>query len=152
MRIHFRTMALLLVVLPLWQTVSAQHAGHHDHHPAAGPGDDSAVPLFDNLGTHHVEISTSSELAQQYFDQGVRLTYGFNHEEAIRAFREAARIDSTCAMCYWGIAYASGPNINAAMDSASGVEAYAAAQLAQRLAPLASPVEQALIGAVADGL
>ncbi len=107
------------------------------------------VAFYDNLGDHGYSITTDVPEAQRFFDQGLRLTYAFNHPEAIRGFREAARLDPECAMCYWGIAYASGPNINAAMDSASGVEAYAAAQLAQRLAPLASPVEQALIGAVA---
>jgi tetratricopeptide (TPR) repeat protein len=87
--------------------------------------------------------------AQAYFDQGLRLTWGFNHPEAIRAFREAQRLDSTCAICWWGEAYAWGPNINAAMDSASGVAAYAAAQGAMARLNRASPVEQALIRAIA---
>jgi hypothetical protein len=56
------------------------------------------VPLFDNLGTLHHPISTTSEQAQRYFDQGLRLTYAFNHEEAIRAFEEAARLDPVAAM------------------------------------------------------
>jgi tetratricopeptide (TPR) repeat protein len=73
-------------------------------------------PLFDNLGSLHHPISTGSELAQQYFDQGLRLVYAFNHEEAIRSFEEAARQDSNAAMPYWGIALALGPNINAAMS------------------------------------
>src|SRR5215208_6721031 len=63
-----------------------------------------AVPLFDNLGNHHYQITTRAPLAQRYFDQGLRLYYGFNHAEAIRAFEHAARQDPTCAMCYWGIA------------------------------------------------
>jgi tetratricopeptide (TPR) repeat protein len=110
---------------------------------------DSAVPLYDNLGTHHYAIATSVPLAQRYFDQGLRLYYAFNHAEAIRAFQEAVRLDPDCAMCSWGIALAYGPNINAPMDSASGVAAYAAARRAIELDDTVSPREQALIGALA---
>src|SRR5262245_15067476 len=62
-----------------------------------------AVPLFTDLGTHHLDVTTSSEDAQKYFDQGLRLVYGFNHDEAERAFREAVRLDPNCAMAWWGI-------------------------------------------------
>jgi tetratricopeptide (TPR) repeat protein len=114
----------------------------------APPATDS-VPLFDDLGGHHRAITTSVPGAQAYFDQGLRLVYGFNHGEAIRAFREAQRLDPNCAMCYWGEAYAHGPHVNAGMDSAGGVAAYAAAQRAVSHLPHASPVEQALIRALA---
>ena len=116
---------------------------------AAGAPATDSVPLYDNLGSHHRAITTSSPGAQAYFDQGLRLSYGFNHAEAIRAFREAQRLDPTCAVCWWGEAYAWGPNINAGMDSSSGAAAYAAAQRAMALLAHASPVEQALIRAVA---
>jgi hypothetical protein len=78
------------------------------------------VPLYDNLGDHHVAISTSVPGAQSYFDQGMRLYYAFNHAEAVRAFREAQRLDPDCAMCWWGEALAWGPNINLPMDMPSG--------------------------------
>jgi tetratricopeptide (TPR) repeat protein len=107
------------------------------------------VPLYTDLGSYTRAITTSSPNAQRYFDQGLRLVFGFNHGEAIRAFTEAARIDPSCAMCYWGIAYAYGPHVNGGMDSASGVAAYAAAQKAQSLARRASPVERAYVSAVA---
>ena len=107
------------------------------------------APLFDDLGKHHVAITTKSELAQRYFDQGLILAYGFNHAEAGRAFGEAARLDPDCAMCEWGAAYVLGPNINAPMDSAAGVEAYAHAQKALALAPKASEKERAYIEALA---
>ena len=93
-------------------------------------------------------VATRAPLAQQYFDQGLRLTYGFNHDEAIKAFREGARQDSTCAMCWWGIAYALGPNINAPMDTAAVTPAWEALQQAVKFAPLAGPKDQAYIRAL----
>ncbi|MEX2156619.1 MAG: tetratricopeptide repeat protein [Gemmatimonadales bacterium] len=115
--------------------------------PAARAHRDT-VPLYTDLGSHHRTITTANPNAQRYFDQGLRLVFGFNHGEAIRAFTEAARLDPTCAMCYWGIAYAYGPHVNAGMDSASGVAAYAAAQKAQSLSRRASATERAYIAAI----
>ena len=115
--------------------------------PTPVPAD--TVLLYDDLGDHHYEISTGVPLAQQYFDQGLRLTWGFNHAEAIRAYEQALRLDPACAMCWWGIAYAYGPNINAPMDSTSGVAAWKAAQEAAALADGASERERAMIDAIA---
>jgi tetratricopeptide (TPR) repeat protein len=106
-------------------------------------------PLYPDLGTHHKAVGTRVPLAQQYFDQGLRLVYGFNHAEAIRSFTRATELDPACAMCWWGIAYAYGPHVNAGMDSASGVKAYEAAQNALSLSLHASPWKRAYIGAVA---
>lgn len=114
---------------------------------AAMPASDS-VPLYTNLGNYHRTITTSNPAAQRYFDQGLRLVYGFNHTEAIRAFTEATRLDPNCGMCFWGIAYAYGPHVNAGMDSASGVAAYAAAQKARAVAGRGSAVEKAFINAL----
>lgn len=108
------------------------------------------VPLYDNLGRYHHDITTSVPLAQRYFDQGLRLVYAFNHAEAVRAFQEAERLDPACAMCPWGTALALGPNINAPMDSASAVQAYQAIQRARQLASRIQPVERALISALAE--
>ena len=94
------------------------------HNAAVQPH--STVPLYDNLGNHHYPITTGTPQAQRYFNQGLRLYYAFNHQEAIRAFEEAARLDPTCAMAQWGIALALGPNINAPMDAAAARAAYAA--------------------------
>ncbi len=88
------------------------------------------APLFDNLGTLDFPITTNSELAQNYFNQGVILAYGFNHEEAFRSFEEVARLDSNCSMAYWGMAYVLGPNINLPMDAGSVHTAYEAIQKA----------------------
>lgn len=118
-------------------------------HPALAQSAPDSVPLYDNLGDHHVPISTDLPLAQRYFDQGMRLYYAFNHAEAIRAFEEAARLDPDCAICHWGTALAHGPNINLPMDSANAVAAYAATRRAVELQDHANPRERALIGALA---
>jgi tetratricopeptide (TPR) repeat protein len=112
--------------------------------------DGRLAPLLDNLGTLHVPTTTESAEAQKYFDQGMRLIYAFNHAEALRSFREAARIDPGFAMAYWGQALALSPNIN---DSAIGPDreqqGYDAIQMAVQRKAHASPREQALIGALA---
>ncbi|MGK7913661.1 MAG: hypothetical protein AB4050_19575 [Synechococcus sp.] len=108
------------------------------------------VPLFDGLSTVHHAITTDSDSAQQYFDQGLALTYGFNHAEAVRAYREATRQDPDCAMCYWGVAFALGPNINAAMDDEAVPDAYSAMQMAEELSDNASDRERAYIQALSS--
>jgi tetratricopeptide (TPR) repeat protein len=112
-------------------------------------GEAPPVPLYDNLGSYHRPISTADDAVQRYFDQGLRLTYAFNHAEAIRAFDAAALLDPDCAICHWGSAYAYGPNINVPMDSASALLAFEALQRA-RSASRASDVERALIDALAE--
>jgi tetratricopeptide (TPR) repeat protein len=106
------------------------------------------VPLFTDLGTLHHPISSKVADAQKYFDQGMRLVFAFNHGEAIRAFNEAARLDPTCAICYWGVALAYGPHVNAGMDEAGGVAAYAALQKARELAANALQKEKDYIEAL----
>jgi tetratricopeptide (TPR) repeat protein len=107
------------------------------------------VPLYRDLGTLHFAVSTKSQRAQAYFDQGLRLAFGFNHAEAQRAFREAQRLDPECAMCHWGEALVLGPNINAPMMPEATAPAFAALQRARSLAPGATPKERALIEALA---
>jgi len=108
-----------------------------------------APPLFDNLGSLHHPITTSSDRAQQYFDQGLRLVYAFNHDEAIRSFEAAVQEDPQAAMAYWGMALALGPNINSAMDKKDERRAIEMVQKARRLANRATPEEQAYIDALA---
>ena len=107
------------------------------------------VPLFDDLGTHHHAVSTKNEQAQKYFDQGLRLTFGFNHDEAERAFREAARLDPNLAMAWWGVANALGPNINLPLDDERNKRALDAVAKAKALIANASESERAYIEAVA---
>ena len=109
----------------------------------------SSPPLFDRLGAYQHPVTANSELAQRYFNQGLRLVYGFNHAEAVRAFQHAARIDPRCAMAHWGLALALGPNINAPMDAGRGRQAYAAIQQAIALARYASEHDRAYIEALA---
>ncbi|MAE96984.1 MAG: hypothetical protein CL910_20230 [Deltaproteobacteria bacterium] len=113
------------------------------------PESASRPVLLDELGSHHHAITTSSPEAQRYFDQGLALTYGFNHEAAIDAFREASRLDPGCAMCAWGEALALGPNLNAPMGPEAARQAYAAVQRALRLSSGGSPAERDYIGALA---
>jgi tetratricopeptide (TPR) repeat protein len=114
-------------------------------------GAQNQTPLFEGLGNYTREVTTKSPEAQKYFNQGLALVHGFNHGAAIRSFQEAARIDPTCAMAHWGIALASGPHINFPFVPPPAAElAWKELTLAQENAAAnASPVEKALIGALA---
>ncbi len=114
-----------------------------------GSNDNPIAPRLEGLGTHHYEISTASKDAQAFFDQGLRLVYGFNHAEAIRSFKEAARLDPTAAMAQWGQALALGPNINDPMPHERELEAVAAIKNAQELASSATEKERHFIAALA---
>jgi len=105
-------------------------------------------PLLDGLGDLHHPVTVQSKEAQRYFDQGLRLLFGFNHKEAIRSFRSASYIDPQCAMAYWGEAYACGPHVNKPMDSNDVAGAWAALQQAVAAKTNASPIEQAYITAL----
>ncbi len=117
--------------------------------PAPPEAGEDAPRLIGKLGDTHFPITTSSPLAQRYFDQGLALTYGFNHDAAVRSFRAAARVDPDCAACAWGEALALGPNINAPMGPEAGRQAHAAVQRARGLEAGASAKERALIAALA---
>ncbi len=114
-----------------------------------GSNDNPIAPRLEGLGTHHYEISTASKDAQAFFDQGLRLAYGFNHAEAIRSFKEAARLDPKAAMAQWGQALALGPNINDPMPRERELEAVAAIKNAQELASDATEKERDFIAALA---
>ena len=108
----------------------------------------SEPPLWNNLGTLSFKVTTGKPLAQQYFDQGLRLAYAFNHDEAARAFRMAQKIDPSCAMCYWGEALVLGPNINMPMSPEAVAPAVAASNKAVKMMKRSAPREQALIKAL----
>jgi tetratricopeptide (TPR) repeat protein len=107
------------------------------------------APLIKGLGDTHYKITTKSKKAQKYFDQGLALTYGFNHGEAARSFKEAARLDSTCAMAYWGLAFVLGPNYNTPLNPTSLDDINEAIRKAVKYSITASSNEKALIQALA---
>src|SRR3954453_1405293 len=107
--------------------------------------------LFDGLGAYHRAASTRSPEAQAYFDQGMRLLWAFNHDEATRSFAKAAELDPQCAICWWGVALTVGPNYNLPMMAEPRAKAaWDALQKAKEHAAGAAPVEQALIAALAS--
>src|SRR6218665_259984 len=108
----------------------------------------SNAPLLKGLEGIDFKISTSSPEAQQYFNQGMMLAYGFNHAEAARSFYQAARLDSTCAMAYWGFAYVLGPNYNAGMEDDNYVRAFEAIQKAKQYSGNCTDQEKAFITAM----
>src|SRR5687767_8720346 len=106
---------LILSALPVYS--------QHQH--ASAPN--VATALHPDLGNYHHPITTKSEEAQKYFDQGLTLLYGFNHDEAARFFRRVAQLDPGAAMAYWGLALSIGPNYNdTAVDAARAASTYEA--------------------------
>jgi tetratricopeptide (TPR) repeat protein len=140
-------MRLVVVAAGAWLTNAPELTAQHFHDVPAVK--QARVPLYGNLGSHRYDITTRHPKAQRYFDQGLRLTWAFNHPEAIRSFEEGERLDSSCAMCAWGIAFASGPNINLAMDSAAALRAARAIERALKQSSGATRRERALIVALA---
>jgi tetratricopeptide (TPR) repeat protein len=116
----------------------------------SAPSGEAGQPvLYRGLGSHERQVTTSSEAAQKYFDQGLLFTFAFNHDEAIKSYSEAARLDSGMPMAWWGIALCNGPHINnAAMDEAHSKAAWDALQNALALKSKGTPKEQALIEAL----
>ena len=112
------------------------------------PADIQTVPLYEGLGAVDFPVTTGSPQAQRYFNQGLAFAYGFNHAGAIASFREAQRLDPRCAMCWWGEAFAHGPNINAPMDAGINARAVGVASYADWLARTATPAERALTSAM----
>jgi hypothetical protein len=128
----FQVLVCSVVVFAIWDALAAKE------------------PLYDGLGSHSRKVTTKSAEAQRYFDQGLGFLHGFNHRAAIRAFQQAAELDPECAMAHWGIALACGPHINAmAVPGPAAELAWRELELAQKNPGKASPVEQALIDALA---
>jgi tetratricopeptide (TPR) repeat protein len=115
----------------------------------AAPAKTKTVTLMAGLGNLHHPVSTKNPQAQAFFDQGLRLIYAFNHEEAARSFQHAAELDPNLAMAYWGVAEAVGPNYNDPASEDRYIQAHQAIEKAQNLAGEASPSDQAYIAALA---
>ena len=116
----------------------------------------AGAPLLNGLGNHSHNVSTENAAAQRYFNQGLVLSFAFNHAESIRSFKAAQRLDPNCAMCYWGEALSRGPNINVTSDGkvvmsdSDRVEAFKAIEKAKELMRSASLKEQDYITALSS--
>lgn len=155
MRTLAATLALALVPLAAPFVRAQANGPSHKHYEASPQAEQPApsgelAPRLQDLGVHTFPVTTTSRKAQLFMNQGLNLTYGFNHAEAGRAYREAARLDPGCAMAYWGQALVLGPNINAPMDPNDEPKAQALAQKALAAKAKASPRERALIDALAQ--
>ncbi|TWI10227.1 hypothetical protein [Aerolutibacter ruishenii] len=116
--------------------------------PVSPPEAALGTHLLDGLGNHHFAVTSSHPEVQRWFDQGLMLTYGFNHDAAERAFLKATQLDPQCAMCWWGASLVLGPHVNAGMDPKNNASAWSRLQKARTLAPRASAREQAFITAL----
>jgi pimeloyl-ACP methyl ester carboxylesterase/tetratricopeptide (TPR) repeat protein len=146
--------AVAVILMPCAVLAQTPAPPVHKHYetpadaPAPVPGKPLA-PRLQNLGVHTFPVSTKMQRAQLFINQGVNLSYGFNHAEAARAFAEAARLDPNLAMAYWGHALVLGPNINAPMAPEDEPKAYDLIQKAVALKARATPRERAFIDALA---
>src|SRR5215813_9904803 len=129
-----------VLCLLLSGALAQQHAAHSPQ-PKAG--------LMTGLGDLHHPVTTSNPEAQKFFDQGLRLLFAFNHDEAARSFQRAAELDPKMAMAYWGIAESVGPNYNDPADPDRFKQAHDAIQKASTLSGGASASERAYIAAMA---
>lgn len=152
------TFVIVSTLLGVQQKVLAQAdsaAPNHVHYTKSADQDKPSptgqlAPRLQNLGKHVFPVTTKSKEAQLFINQGFNLAFAFNHAEAGRAFREAARLDPQLAMAYWGQALVLGPNINAGMDPNNEPIALEAIKKAQGLKSKASPREQAYIDALSE--
>jgi tetratricopeptide (TPR) repeat protein len=142
------TTAILLLVSEL---IFAQHGAFDSVTLSADPtaASEPIAPVLDGIGKAHLDITTKSPQAQAFFDQSLQLTYAFNHQEALRSFKEAARLDPECAMAYWGWALVLGPNLNLPMSAQVVEQTYAAIQKTVSLKGLTTDKEKQFIEALA---
>jgi tetratricopeptide (TPR) repeat protein len=141
-----RSLLLFAIATILAAPAFADEASHEHAAPTQKPAPEQ---LYEGLGNVHHPVTTKSELAQKYFDQGLAFDYGFNHDEAYQSFAAAAALDPNMAMANWGIALVFGPNYNLPGNDERMKIAYGAIQRAQSLEASASPEEKALIEALA---
>jgi len=139
-----RILALLVLALALCAPAFSQE---HAEHPA--PPQAKSATLMTGYGDWRHPVSTKNAQAQAFFDQGLRLIYAFNHDEAMRSFQHAAELDPKLAMAYWGVAEAVGPNYNDPASKDRFAQAHDAIEKAQTLAPDASESDKAYIDALA---
>ncbi len=145
-KFHLILFAVLgFAAVPVYSQVHDPRAIDADPTTATAP----IAPVLEGLGTQAMDVTTTNERSQYFFNQGLRLTLGFNHSEALRSFKEAVRLDPNNAMAYWGWALVLGPNLNLPMQAAVVPEAYRAVRAAVALKDQVSARERALITALA---
>jgi len=148
---HRRILTLLAIMLALGISTLTQceSAFSQDHAEHAAAAKAKSATLMIGYGNWHHPVSTKNAQAPAFFDQGLRLIYAFNHDEALRSFQRAAELDPKLAMAYWGIAEAVGPNYNDPASEDRFVKAHDAIAKAQTLAADASESDKAYIAALA---
>ncbi|HEU4768141.1 MAG TPA: tetratricopeptide repeat protein, partial [Pyrinomonadaceae bacterium] len=134
------------LVLAILLLIPVTAYSQHGHAPAK---EAAPVALSPGLGDINHPVSTNNAEAQKFFNQGLAYVFAFNHEEAVRSFKQAAKLDPQLAMAYWGIALALGSNYNVQADGPSLIQAYSNLQKAIELAPKASEHERAYVNALA---
>ena len=147
-----RVITIFIIAITLGLYVIPARAQIHDKRALTANPETASVPIapaLEGLGDYHFAVTTKNPESQQFFDQGLRLTYAFNHSEALRAFKEAARLDPGNAMAYWGWALVLGPNLNLPMIDDVAPQAYQAVQRAVALKDKVSAREQGYIEALA---
>src|SRR3989440_435875 len=147
---HRRVLTLLVTMLALGFSAltlcESAFAQEHAQHAAAAKA--KSASLMTGYGDWHHPVSTKNTQAQAFFDQGLRLIYAFNHDEAMRSFQRAAELDPKLAMAYWGVAEAMGPNYNDPASEGRFAQAHAAIEKALTLGADASESDQAYIAAI----
>ncbi len=148
---HRRFLTRLAIILALGiSTLTLCESAFAQEHPEhAAPAKAKSATLMTGYGNWHHPVSTKNAQAQAFFDQGLRLIYAFNHDEAARSFQRATELDPKLAMAHWGIAEAVGPNYNDPASEDRFVQAHAAIEKAQTLAADASESDKAYIAALA---
>jgi tetratricopeptide (TPR) repeat protein len=147
-----KNLILLLTCSIFYFGGASAQAMIHDHRALDAEPTEATAPIaprLEGLGNYHFTVTTANTESQEFFDQGLRLTYAFNHSEALRAFKEAVRLDPDNAMAYWGWALVLGPNLNLPMVPDVAPQAYKAIQAAIKLKDQVSKKERAYIDALA---
>jgi tetratricopeptide (TPR) repeat protein len=146
-----RTIYTILTIVLVLCSVTNSKARIHDSRALEADPTKATMPIapkLEGLGDYQFKVTTNSPESQMFFNQGLKLTYAFNHSEALRAFKEAVRLDQNNAMAYWGWALVLGPNLNLPMMPSVAPQAYEAIQKAVKLKHTVSEKERALIEAL----
>ena len=141
-------LAIAVTILATGCRAPAPQSNTTSARPSTAPAATTAG-ILPGVGAHHHPIATTSPDAQKFFDQGMALVFGFNHEEATRSFQRAAELDPRAPMPHWGIAWSLGPNYNLDIDDPRAKRAFEAIDTATRLGVNGSPVERDYVAAMA---